>query len=108
MVRSLAILCCALLLPAWASAQATLPGFPAWACGPEPSPLVCYAEGLEAVPAVVVEGGRGGLANCEDDGSGVTWRCVVWAEGNWQRVEADGVVVAERCPCVVWLGMVGR
>jgi hypothetical protein len=87
------------------SAQATLPAFPAWTCGPG-EPLVCYAEGLEQPPAVTVEGGRGGLANCADDGSGVTLRCVVWAEGAWVRVVAGGVVVAARCPCTVWLGMV--
>jgi hypothetical protein len=87
------------------SAQATLPALPAWTCGPG-EPLVCYAEGLEAPPAVTVEGGRGGLSNCADDGSGVTLRCVLWAEGAWSRVVVGGVVVAARCPCTVWLGMV--
>jgi hypothetical protein len=42
-----------------------------------------------------VEGGAGGLANCEDDGAGGL-RCVLWAQGDWTRVEADGVVVAAR------------
>jgi hypothetical protein len=93
------------------SAQATLPALPYWACGPG-EPLSCYAEGLEAWPAVEVEGGRGGLSNCVDDGSGVTFRCVLWAEGDWWQVRAGGVVVAQRCPCVVWLpsvstGMLG-
>jgi hypothetical protein len=94
------------LWAAGVSAQATLPAFPAWTCGPG-EPLVCYAEGLEAPPAVVVEGGAGGLSNCADDGSGVTLRCVVWAQGEWRRVMADGVTVALR-PWVVWLGMVSR
>lgn len=102
-----AILLCALLLPLGAGAQATLPALPSWACGPG-EPLVCYAEGLEQTPAVTVEGGRGGLANCEDDGSGVTLRCVLWAEGDWWQVRAGGVVVAERCPCRVYVGQVGR
>jgi hypothetical protein len=88
------------------SAQATLPALPAWACGPG-EPLVCYAEGLEAPPAVVVEGGEGGLSNCVDDGSGVTFRCVVWAQGEWRRVEADGVVVAAR-RWELYVGMVGH
>jgi hypothetical protein len=88
------------------SAQATLPALPYWACGPG-EPLVCYAEGLEAPPAVVVEGGAGGLANCEDDGAGGL-RCVLWAQGEWTRVEADGVTVAARCPCRVYVGVVSR
>jgi hypothetical protein len=89
------------------SAQATLPETPAWTCGPEAEPLVCYAEGLAAAPLVTVEGGVGGLSNCEDDGSGVTLRCVVWAQGEWRRVTADGVVVAAR-RWKVYLGVVSN
>jgi hypothetical protein len=66
-----------------------------------------HADGLPSVPAVVVEGGEGGLANCEDDNSEAL-RCVVWAQGAWSRVVAGGWVIASRCPCVVWLPMVGR
>jgi hypothetical protein len=86
------------------SAQATLPALPYWACGPG-DPMSCYAEGLVQPPAVVVEGGAGGLANCEDDGAGGL-RCVLWAQGAWTRVEADGVTVAARCPCRVYVGVV--
>jgi hypothetical protein len=96
-----AILLGLLLLSALASAQATLPALPYWACGPG-EPLSCYAEGLEAWPVVVVEGGAGGLANCEDDGAGGL-RCVLWAQGGWWQVRAGGQVVATRCPCRVWL-----
>ena len=85
---------------------ATLPALPFWVCGPG-EPLTCYAEGLGEPPAVFVEGGTGGLANCEDDGAGAL-RCVLWAEGAWWQVRAGGVVVATRCPCRVYVGMVGR
>jgi hypothetical protein len=90
-----------------ARAQATLPGFPAWLCGPDVAPLVCYAEGLSAPPVVAVAGAAGGLSNCEDDGAGGL-RCVLWAGAGWTRVEADGVTVAARCPCRVYLAEVGR
>jgi hypothetical protein len=83
------------------SAQATLPALPAWLCGPG-EPLVCWAEGLPEPPLVHVEGGEGGLSNCEDDGTGAL-RCVLWAQGGWWQVRAGGQVVATRCPCRVWL-----
>jgi hypothetical protein len=81
-----------------------------WCAGPaDAHTATWHAEGLSAVPAVVVEGGTGDLANCEDDGRGAeTLRCVVWAQGAWSRVVAGGAVLAQRCPCVQWLGMVGR
>jgi hypothetical protein len=104
-MRPLAAILLGLLLLSSASAQATLPALPYWACGPG-EPMSCYAEGLSDPPAVVVEGGAGGLSNCEDDGSGVTFRCVLWAQGAWTRVAADGVTVAARCPCRVYMGVV--
>ena len=55
-----------------------------------------FAEGLAVAPVVVVRGGTGGLGLCEDDGSGITLRCTLWAQGDWRAVTADGVLVAAR------------
>jgi hypothetical protein len=64
---------------------------------PAPLPSVWWAEGLGARPAVVVEGGAGGLVDCFDDGAGLaTLRCTIFAQGDWRRVLADGQVIAER------------
>lgn len=64
-----------------------------WRVGPrDPGRVVLWAEGLLTVPAVRVVGGRGGLATCEDDGSGATWRCTLWCEG-CTAIEADTVTI---------------
>jgi len=55
-----------------------------------------FAEGLAVAPVVAVRGGAGGPGPCEDDGSGVTLRCTLWAQGEWREVTADGVRVATR------------
>ena len=55
-----------------------------------------FAEGLAVPPIVVVRGGAGGLGLCEDDGSGITLRCTLWAQGEWREVTDDGVRVATR------------
>lgn len=94
----LALVAVRLLLPRAAAAE--LPGRPDWQpCPAGPtlaSPATWCAEGVPAEPAVLVEGGAGGLANCVDDGSAVTLRCVIWAQGDWARITADGLLVAER------------
>jgi len=71
---------------------------PAWRGEVRDAPAASwwYAEGLAVAPVVVVEGGAGGLGACEDDGSGVTLRCTLWAQGEWRAVTADGVRVATR------------
>lgn len=45
----------------------------------------------QAPPVVRVVGGEGG-AHCAEDGGA----CVVWAQGDWSLVEADGVWLAGR------------
>jgi len=86
-----AVACVVLVAPV--SAQA-----PAWRGEVRAAPAASwwFAEGLLEPPVVVVEGGAGGLGLCEDDGSGVTLRCTLWAQGEWREVKADGVRVATR------------
>lgn len=58
------------------------------------APSFCWAEGLPAAPLVLVEGGEGGLVQCVDDGSAVTLRCTLYAQGPWARIVAGDQVVA--------------
>jgi len=86
-----AVACVVLVAPV--SAQA-----PVWRGELRAAPAASwwFAEGLAAPPVVVVRGGAGGLGLCEDDGSGITLRCTLWAQGDWRAVTADGVLVATR------------
>ena len=86
-----AVACVVLVAPV--SAQA-----PVWRGELRDAPAASwwFAEGLLAPPVVVVEGGTGGLGACEDDGSGVTLRCTLSVQGDWDAVWADGVLVATR------------
>jgi len=86
-----AVACVVLVAPV--SAQA-----PVWRGEVRAAPAASwwFAEGLVAPPVVVVRGGAGGLVWCEDDGSGVTLRCTLSVQGDWDAVWADGVLVATR------------
>jgi len=92
------VLLCALVAVACVVLVAPVGAAPAWRGELRDAPAASwwYAEGLAAAPVVVVEGGAGGLVWCEDDGSGVTLRCTLWAQGEWREVTADGVRVATR------------
>lgn len=89
----------ALVLLARPAGAAELPVLPRWQPGPRPAtisePVTWWAEGLPAPPVVAIEGGQGGLSSCSDDGAGAL-RCVLWAQGAWSRIAADGELVAER------------
>lgn len=59
-----------------------------------------WAEGLARCPqSVVVVGGDGGLSGCvddDDDPQTTSYRAVVYAQGSWQRVVVDDVLIAWR------------
>ena len=100
LLRTVAALLCVLVALACSWVLVALAGAatPVWRGELRDAPAASwwFAEGLAAPPVVVVEGGAGGLGACEDDGSGVTLRCTLWAQGEWREVTADGVRVATR------------
>lgn len=69
------------------------------------SPTAWLAEDRPAPPIVIVHGGGAGGAHCVDGATPGLLRCVVWSQGDWQRITVDGEELAARQR--TWLPLIG-